>query len=137
MQGVPAVLVDRGAPRPDRCSGSVDDVLGGRPAAQHLLDTAHTRIEFVGGPMTITQPADRHRGATDAIAAAGAQLETIPTTALTFRRGVLVRGQGGDEPVCSCAARTIRVRPRSACPVPPPSEPGEHQWVGLGGIVPE
>lgn len=86
-QGIPAVLVDRGSRSPDRCSVSVDDVLGGRLAGQHLLDAGHTRIGFVGGPMSITQVADRHRGAAEVIAAAGARLEVIPTPGLTFESG--------------------------------------------------
>lgn len=86
-QGVPAVLVDRVSGFPDRCSVSVDDVLGGRLAAQHLLDLGHTRIGFVGGPMSITQVVERHRGTADVVAAAGAELEVIATPALRFEAG--------------------------------------------------
>ncbi|WP_216892892.1 LacI family DNA-binding transcriptional regulator [Nocardia alni] len=86
-QGVPAVLVDRSSGRPDRCSVSVDDVLGGRLAAEHLLAAGHTRIGFLGGPDSITQVADRRRGAAEAITAAGAILDDIPTAALTFEEG--------------------------------------------------
>lgn len=87
-QGVPAVLVDRVSGYPDLCSVSVDDVLGGRLAARHLVDLGHTRIGFVGGPMSITQVADRHRGAAEIIdGVQGARLEVIPTTALSFEAG--------------------------------------------------
>lgn len=86
-QGVPAVLVDRQSGRPDRCSVSVDDVLGGRLAAEHLLAAGHTRIGFLGGPVSITQVADRRRGAAAAVAAAGAHLDDIPTAALSFEAG--------------------------------------------------
>jgi LacI family transcriptional regulator, galactose operon repressor len=86
-QGVPAVLVDRVSARPDRCSVSVDDVLGGRLAAAHLLALGHTRIGFVGGPATITQVADRRAGAAEAITSAGGALEDIRTEALSFEAG--------------------------------------------------
>lgn len=86
-QGVPAVLVDRHSDRPDRCSVSVDDVLGGRLAAEHLLAAGHTRIGFVGGPGTVTQVSECRRGAAGAIAAADARLYDIPTAALTFEAG--------------------------------------------------
>lgn len=86
-QGVPAVLVDRGSKRADRCSVSVDDVTGGALAAQHLLDNGHTRIGFIGGPRGITQVVDRHEGAARAVSAAGAHLDVIPTRALTFEAG--------------------------------------------------
>ncbi|MGW4125703.1 LacI family DNA-binding transcriptional regulator [Nocardia sp. NPDC004711] len=86
-QGIPAVLVDRRSGRPDRCSVSVDDVLGGRLAVRHLLDLGHTRIGFVGDPAGITQVADRHRGAAEAIAESGAHMDVIPTAAMTFEAG--------------------------------------------------
>ena len=46
---MPLVLVDRRAPAPDQCSVAVDDVLGGRLAADHVLERGHRRIAFVGG----------------------------------------------------------------------------------------
>src|ERR1700712_2754430 len=58
-RGTPAVLVDR-IDSDDRVSSvSVDDVAGGRLAAQHLLDTGRRRIAFAGGPFGIWQMADR------------------------------------------------------------------------------
>ncbi|WP_280217655.1 LacI family DNA-binding transcriptional regulator [Nocardia neocaledoniensis] len=86
-QGVPSVLVDRGSGRTDRCSVSVDDELGGRLAARHLLELGHRHIGFVGGPMSITQVADRRRGAATEAQAAGAHLDVIDTEALTFEAG--------------------------------------------------
>ena len=40
-----------GRPDADQCSVAVDDVLGGRLAADHLLERGHRRIAFVGGSL--------------------------------------------------------------------------------------
>jgi LacI family transcriptional regulator len=61
-RGVPVVFVDRRAPGPDQCAVSVDDVLGGRLAADHLLERGHRRIAFVGGSSGLPQVHDRHEG---------------------------------------------------------------------------
>lgn len=66
--GIPVVLVDRGSGHPSRCSVAVDDVAGGRLAAEHLADRGHERIRYVGGPLSIRQVADRRAGATAALA---------------------------------------------------------------------
>src|SRR4051794_29027077 len=68
-RGIPVVLVDRGAGTASRCSVAVDDELGGRLAADHLLDRGHRRIGYVGGPFGIAQVADRYAGASAAVAA--------------------------------------------------------------------
>jgi len=77
-RGIPVVLVDRGAASTSRCSVAVDDVLGGRLAATHLLDAGHRHLAFVGGPMAIRQVADRYHGATDALAGSAAELAALP-----------------------------------------------------------
>ena len=61
-RGVPVVLVDRRAAGPDQCSVAVDDVLGGRLAADHLLERGHRRIAFVGGSSGLPQVQERHDG---------------------------------------------------------------------------
>jgi DNA-binding LacI/PurR family transcriptional regulator len=77
-RGIPVVLVDRGAGAPHRCSVAVDDVLGGRLAAEHLVALGHRRLAFVGGPMSIPQVADRHAGASAVVAGTpGAWLRAI------------------------------------------------------------
>jgi DNA-binding LacI/PurR family transcriptional regulator len=76
-RGTPVVLVDRGAGRRNRCSVAVDDVRGGGLAAAHLIERGHRRLAFVGGPLSISQVADRHRGASDAIAAADGQVDDL------------------------------------------------------------
>ncbi|WP_027346961.1 LacI family DNA-binding transcriptional regulator [Hamadaea tsunoensis] len=86
QRGTPVVLVDRGSGGRDRCSVAVDDVLGGRLAGEHLVATGHEHIAFVGGPMSIQQVADRHRGVT--LATKGtARLSTIATPSLTVAAG--------------------------------------------------
>jgi LacI family transcriptional regulator len=74
--GVAVALVDCEHPR---LSGvSIDDVEGGRLAAQHLLDLGHRRIGYVGdeedGPFRFTSSARRRAGAMAALTAAGAEL---------------------------------------------------------------
>jgi LacI family transcriptional regulator len=77
-QNIPFVLVDRVAPDTDGCSVSVDDVAGGRLAAQHLVSAGHTSFVYVGGPRDLPQVRDRRAGALAALDEAG-----LPATALT------------------------------------------------------
>lgn len=76
--GIPYVLVDRVAPEDDGCSVSVDDVVGGELAVQHLVQAGHTSIAYVSGPAALAQCRDRRAGAAAAVAAAG-----LPEDALT------------------------------------------------------
>jgi LacI family transcriptional regulator len=89
--GVPVVLLDRLANDPSAwCSVSVDDVEGGDLAVTHLLELGHTRIAYVGGPHSIVQVEDRHRGALRAFGRAGVpddQLVVLETGALTVAEG--------------------------------------------------
>ena len=88
-RGTPSVLVDRMASTPGFSSVSVDDVVGGRTAVQHLLDGGRRRILFVGGPLDLEQVRDRLQGARAAVAEVpGATLEVLPIGALTVRHGV-------------------------------------------------
>jgi LacI family transcriptional regulator len=76
-QNIPYVLVDRVSADAAVCSVSVDDVAGGRLAAQHLIDAGHSSIVYVGGPPDLPQVRDRRAGALAALADAG-----LPSTAL-------------------------------------------------------
>lgn len=67
-RGIPAVLVDRAAPDASFSSVSVDDVAGGRMAAEHLIAQGRRRIAFVGGPLQLRQASDRLDGARQAVA---------------------------------------------------------------------
>jgi LacI family transcriptional regulator len=60
--GIPYVFVDRSVPTDEACSVSVDDVVGGLLAAQHLVETGHTSIAFVNGPAVLAQCRDREAG---------------------------------------------------------------------------
>ena len=75
-RGLSVVLVDR-ASAEGQCSVSVDDVIGGRLAAAHLIERGHRRIAFVGGPMTVNQVRDRLAGARRAVRSAGLPRGTI------------------------------------------------------------
>jgi LacI family transcriptional regulator len=89
-RGMPVVLVDRRSDRPDRCSVSVDDVLGGRLAGAHLLERGHRRLAFVGGPPGLRQVADRRAGFAAALAAAGGggvELRIVETATRTVGAG--------------------------------------------------
>jgi LacI family transcriptional regulator len=76
-RGVPVVLLDRRASGPDQCSVAVDDVLGGRLAAEHLLERGHRRIAFVGGPSELPQVRERHAGVEAAVEEAGDAVLTV------------------------------------------------------------
>ncbi len=70
-RGIPVVSVDRTPSTADLCAVAVDNELGGRLAAEHLLDLGHEAIAFVGGPHSIGQVHERWLGARAAMVAAG------------------------------------------------------------------
>lgn len=87
-RGTPAVLVDRIAGGRGFSSVSVDDVVGGQLAVEHLIAQGRRRIAYVGGPTAISQVTDRWQGAQRA--AAGnpkVSLEMITTRALSVIEG--------------------------------------------------
>jgi LacI family transcriptional regulator len=92
--GVPVVLVDRapasGAGVARWCSVDVDDVAGGELAVTHLLESGHTKVGFVGGPVSIPQVAQRLAGARRALAQFDSHVEDLlflETAALTVSEG--------------------------------------------------
>ena len=106
--GTPVVLVDRGSNR-RQCSVSVNDRVGGELAVSHLLDQGHERIAFVGGPLVITQVAERLAGARAAVREAGrddSSLTVIETPHLDVASG---RAAGGQ-----LFASPLRKRPTAA-----------------------
>jgi LacI family transcriptional regulator len=70
-RGTPVVLIDQPRGRLDLCAVSVDDVLGGRLAAEHLLALGHRRIAYLSGTVNPDPVARRRRGVRDALRAAG------------------------------------------------------------------
>jgi LacI family transcriptional regulator len=112
-RGIPAVLVDRVSHDRSFSSVSVDDLAGGRLAAQHLIDTGRTRLAFVGGPMRLRQVEDRLSGAREVVARhPGVSLEVIDTDALSViegrRIGASVRARdAADRPDAIFAANDL------------------------------
>jgi LacI family transcriptional regulator len=87
-RGIPVVLVDRGAGSASQCSVAVDDLRGGRLAAEHLLDRGHRKVAFVGGPMSLRQVADRRAGLEAGLADRGApEPRVVETPALSVSAG--------------------------------------------------
>ena len=85
-RGMPLVLVDRSSSR-RQCSVSVDDLIGGELAVDHLVSLGHRRISFVGGPISTQQVADRLAGARRAAERGGVKISVIETTGPTFLAG--------------------------------------------------
>jgi LacI family transcriptional regulator len=86
-RGTPVVLVDRLAGLDRFSSVSVDDVLGGRLAARHLIERGRKRIAFVG-PTDLEQFAGRRRGARLAVEqTSGVSFEQIATPVPSFLAG--------------------------------------------------
>jgi DNA-binding LacI/PurR family transcriptional regulator len=76
---LPIVLVDTLSPALAALSSvTVDDISGGRTAAEHLIDLGHTRIGFVGdiieNDFHFTSSRDRYFGYCNALKAAGISL---------------------------------------------------------------
>jgi DNA-binding LacI/PurR family transcriptional regulator len=88
-RGTPVVLVDSGTLRHRSCSVSVDDVLGGRLAVDHLVETGRYRIAVVGGNEHIRQVRDRREGAalTAEESAVPVELITMDSPALSIAAG--------------------------------------------------
>lgn len=70
-RGIALVLLDHRRSAGLVSSVVVDDVLGGRLAAEHLLELGHRRIALVNGPVTIPQCEDRRLGLVAALTDAG------------------------------------------------------------------
>ncbi|VXB08820.1 LacI family DNA-binding transcriptional regulator [Pseudoclavibacter sp. 8L] len=112
-RGTPVVLVDRESADERYPSVAVDDRTGGRIAVEHLLETGHRRVAFLGGPMEIQQVTDRFEGARDAVREVpGATLEVLTTDALSMSEGrraglQLAERNGADLPDAVFAANDM------------------------------
>lgn len=88
-RGVPVVLVDAVDDAGTMPSVSLDDVAGGRLAAEHLIATGRRRLAFVGAREEVRQVRERLEGARLAVAAhPGTTLEPIWTNTATTQRGL-------------------------------------------------
>jgi len=88
--GIPYVFVDRSVSTDEACSVSVDDVVGGSLATQHLIDTGHRSIAFVNGPAVLAQCRDREAGVRAALSGAkapGRQLSVLEVEGLDVASG--------------------------------------------------
>jgi len=87
-RGIPAVLVDRAIADLSFSSVSVDDVAGGRMAAEHLIAIGRNRLAYLSGPPGLRQTADRLEGARQAVAAhPGVNLAVIELDSLSVHAG--------------------------------------------------
>lgn len=87
-RGIATVLVDRSSPDELFSSVSVDDVAGGRMAAEHLIELGRRTIAYVGGPLSLRQASDRLEGARRAVAEhPGVSLEVFEVEALSVIEG--------------------------------------------------
>lgn len=86
--GTPEIVyLDHNAP--DRCSVSVDNVLGGQLAMRHVVETGARDVCFVGEPLSTRQHQDRWTGVQQAQAGAPAtRLWRVDTTGYDIRAGV-------------------------------------------------
>ncbi|WP_243229591.1 LacI family DNA-binding transcriptional regulator [Microbacterium sp. CIAB417] len=86
---MPVVLVDAVDDDAVLPSVSLDDVAGGRLAAEHLIDIGCRRLAFVGARQEVRQVRERLAGAQLAVDAhPGISLEPIWTTSATTGRGL-------------------------------------------------
>ena len=85
-RGTPVVLASAHDPSGSLCSVCGDDVVGGRLAAEHLIETGRRRIALMG-EMDLAATACRLEGARGAAQAAGLELELIPVNEVSIPAG--------------------------------------------------
>lgn len=89
-RGLRVVYVNWPGEADESCGVVVDEVLGGRLAARHLIEQGRRDLVFVGGPLDLTAVRHRFEGASAAAREARVPLRLLPTTALTVRAGLAV-----------------------------------------------
>lgn len=97
-RGVRVVYVNWPGDDGESCGVVVDEFLGGRLAAQHLIDQGRRELVFVGGPLDLTAVRHRFEGASAAARDAGVPLELVSTSALTVRAGLTVGTELANRP---------------------------------------
>ena len=73
--GVPIVDIDRVSGLKNADTVLVDNKLGAKLAAEHLLELGHTHIAIIAGPAHLTTGRDRSEGFREALEAAGLNLD--------------------------------------------------------------
>lgn len=112
-RGTNVVLVDRMGSAEEFSSVSVDDRMGGRLAAEHLLETGRRHIAFIGGPASLAQIKHRRAAAEQAVEAVdGARLEFIESAAMNVEAGTrgaqqLLNGSAASRPDAVFAANDL------------------------------
>lgn len=85
--GTAVALLDSEQPGEDVCTVSVDDVLGGQLAAEHVIGLGHREIVWLAGPEDIPQVHDREAGIRRAARKARVRVVRLPATAMTAAAG--------------------------------------------------
>jgi DNA-binding LacI/PurR family transcriptional regulator len=128
--GMRVVLASRHLPDADVDMVLVDSLRGARMAVEHLIGHGHTRIAYVGGPLSIAQFQDRAKGWREALSLAGLSAE--PGLGLNLERMDIDAGDAATEMLLSLpnpptaifaatdnlAFGTLRACIRLGCPVP-------------------
>ncbi|WP_435771458.1 LacI family DNA-binding transcriptional regulator [Nocardioides sp. SYSU DS0651] len=86
-RGTAVVVVDRRVGSREFSSVSVDDRLGGRLAAEHLVGIGRRRLAFIGGPRGLNQVDHRHAAAAEVADSAGARLRFVETATMDAEAG--------------------------------------------------
>lgn len=87
--GMGCVVVEESDPPEDISSVSVDDVLGGELAAEHLWRSGRRRLAFVGDPHVVRHVAERWKGFSSRLADLSSQVAaTVKPKDLTMAAGV-------------------------------------------------
>ena len=74
--GIPFVMMDRWIPNVEADIARIDDYAAGYTMARHLLSQGHRRFLYMAGPFVNSSQVDRQNGITEALQAAGLDLDT-------------------------------------------------------------
>ncbi|KAJ3193305.1 LacI family DNA-binding transcriptional regulator [Paenibacillus sp. FSL R5-0517] len=75
QQSIPVALIARHMPSLSVHTVTIDDILGGALAAEHLLELGHTRVAVLSEPSKVSSSQERVRGFREALIKAGYTLE--------------------------------------------------------------
>jgi LacI family transcriptional regulator len=85
--GIPVVIVDRPLPELDADVVLSDHYLGGRLAAQYLIEQGHRLIAFIGGPLDSSPTIERLDGFQSELQKSGIQLHSVLEADFTTEGG--------------------------------------------------
>ncbi|WP_340400167.1 LacI family DNA-binding transcriptional regulator [Paenibacillus sp. FSL H8-0079] len=75
QQSIPVALIARHMPSLSVHTVTIDDILGGRLAAEHLLELGHTRVAVLSEPSKVSSSQERVHGFRETLIKAGYTLE--------------------------------------------------------------